>query len=735
MTRIVNWLSGRGRTEGHSSVILQFAREVVERRRSMQGALNEVRHPAVLDSLSDEDFRQLDDTIAENAELHPEFAIVMARLAHAAARAKGFDRQIVDAAIRLDSLLPLDDPSRERDQLLRDAYVVAQKAGYARGGRITLARLADRAMDNDDLERARKLFSQQLEIGDETTDSRVEVDSAISCGDILRREGDILGAQSMYRRASRSGLRLDYHHGVAEAMVRQIDLIDAGTSLETIAQMQRQALDAAQHTSDLGLQSRILLMYAETLTRLGKMSEVAPVLVDGVEIARDIGDLSLESRCLQALVDVEEQLGQIEAAAEHLADWLDLEERLGNRTSAGAIANRLGMMLLRIDEPQHAIDAFGRARSLAASLRDPKLEQRAYGGLGVAYSQLKKPNDAVDNLMKALEIARKTNDIPNEAQWLATIGQTLMQFGQTSEAIRAINDALAITRRLPDETLQADLLAMLGSLYLQQDQAPRARESLTRALEIYKRTGPAAEQMRVLVALGQIAATARQSALAISTYEQALQIAMETGDRLAQARLHGRIGQLLQQQRDTVGALEHYRLAVHQAESVDNPALLERGLMALATAQHGIGDSAAMSTYRRVLHLVQAGGHPDREAMIHYNMGLLDVADGDAPTGLKHLYRASDILADSGLDDTELFERVEQAILASGGQTLARHARGYRDDRAVAEEYDEYEDEYNDYDDEYGDEVDVAADDRWAPGETWNGATDELYRESTLPPG
>ena len=77
--------------------------------------------------------------------------------------------------------------------------------------------------------------------------------------------------------------------------------------------------------------------------------------------------------------------------------------------------------------------------------------------------------------------------------------------------------------------------------------------------------------MRVLVSLGQIAATARQSALAISTYEQALQIAMQTGDRLAQARLHGRIGQLLQQQRDTVGALEHYRLAVDQAESIDNP--------------------------------------------------------------------------------------------------------------------------------------------------------------------
>jgi tetratricopeptide (TPR) repeat protein len=690
----------------------------------MQGALNEVRHPAVLDSLSDDDFRALDEIVAENADQHQEFAIVLARLAHAAARAKGFDRQIVDAAIRLDSLLPLEDPSRERDQLLRDAYVVAQKAGYARGGRITLARLADRALDNDDLERARKFFSQQLEIGDESTDSRVEVDSAISCGDILRREGDILGAQAMYRRASRSGARLDYHHGVAEALVRQIDLVDAGTSLETIAQMQRQALDAAERTSDLGLQSRILLMHAETLTRLNRTDEVAAVLADGVEIARDIGDLSLESRCLQALVDIEDQLRREDAVAEHLGDWLELEERLGNRTVAGTIASRLGMTLLRINEPGHAVDAFSRARSMAATLRDPELEQRALGGLGVSYAQLNDPSQAIDNLMKALDIARHTADIESEAQWLATIAQTLMQYGQTNEAIRAVNDALAITRRMPDESLQADLLSMLGSLYLKQDQAPRAREAFTRALEIFKRSGQPSEQMRVLVSLGQLAAAGRQNALAISQYEQALQLAVETSDRLAQARLHGRLGQLMQSQRDTIGALEHYRRAVDAAESLNNRSLMERGLMALATAQHAVGDSAAMSTYRRVLAMVQESSSPDREAMIHYNMGLLEIADGDNSSGLKHLYRASDILADADMLDTDMADAIEDAIIASGGRTLARVTHAPRD------QYDEELDEYGDRENE-----------RWAPGESWREygeqleyPPDELYEESTLPP-
>jgi len=715
VARVVEWLSGRGRTDSHGTVVLQFAREVVERRRSMQGALNEVRHPAVLDSLSDDDFRQLDEIIGENATAHPEYAIVLARLAHAASRAKGFDRQIVDAAIRLDSLLPLDDPSRERDLLLRDAYVVAQKAGYARGGRITLARMADRALDADDLERARKLFTQQLEIGDEATDTRTEVDSALACGDILRREGDVLGAQAMFRRASRSGGRINYYHGVAEALVRQIELVDTGTSLETVAETQRQALEAAEQTSDLGLISRILLMHAETLTRIGRFEDVAPVLADSVEIAREIGDLALESRCLQALVDIEEKLNRPMDAAAHLGDWMELEERLGNRTQAGKIAERLGMSLLRINEPEMALDAFSRARSVAAVLRDPQMEQKAYGGLGVAHSQLKQPGDAIDNLMKALEISRRVGDIRQEGTWLATIAQTLMQYGQMDEAIRAINDGLAVTRRLPDETLQGELLTMLGNVYARQGQASRARESFLRALEIVKRIGPPRDEMTLLVNLGQLAAAARQAPLAIQQYEGALQLAAKLGDRAAQARLHGRLGQLMQENRDTISALDHYRHAVDAAEDLDDEALLERSLMALATAQHAVGESAAMSTYRRVLTLIQESHRPDREAMVHYNMGLLIADDGDRATGLKHLYRASDILADAGMMDTDLFDRVEDAIVDSGGQTLARTTARYQND-----------DDY--YDDEVQDErwTDYDRDLPYPP--------DEVYSESSLPP-
>ena len=192
--------------------------------------------------------------------------------------------------------------------------------------------------------------------------------------------------------------------------------------------------------------------------------------------------------------------------------------------------------------------------------------------------------------------------------------------------------------------------------------------------------------MRTLISLGQLAAAGRQNALAISQYEPALEIANKLGDRVAQARLHGRIGQLKQENRDTLGALDHFRYAVDAAETLDDPAMLERSLMALATAQHAVGESGAMSTYRRVLAMVRDSNRPEREAMIHYNMGLLVADEGDTATGLKHLYRASDLLADADLLDTDLADRIEDAIVDNGGRTLARsirrqtHETGYEDD-------------------------------------------------------
>ncbi len=232
---VTGWL-GRlqgGRTrDGGAGILINTAREIVGRRRSLQGGLNEVRHPSVLDALSESDFAFLEVTVAERVISDREFATVLARLTHHAARSKGFDRQTVDSALRLEPLLPADDPNREREKLLRDAYAAAQRSGYIRGGRQTLARLAQRFLESGDTERARALFKQELEITGEEHDTQTEIDVAIQLGDLCRRDADTATALELYRRAGRSAQRLDYSRGIAEALQRQTEMLPPGTSVE-----------------------------------------------------------------------------------------------------------------------------------------------------------------------------------------------------------------------------------------------------------------------------------------------------------------------------------------------------------------------------------------------------------------------------------------------------------------------------------------------------------------------
>lgn len=714
MTRFRTLFGGRTRHEGNCDAVFQIAREVVERRRSMQGALNEVRHPALLDSLSDEDFEILDEAIVESAPEYREYALVLARLTHAAARAKGYDREIVDAALRLDSLLPGDDTSRERDQLLRDAYEIAQRGGYVRGGRATLFRLGQRALESDEFERARVIFQQQLDIGDDSTDSATEVDAAIMLGDILRREGDLAGAQSYFRRASRSAARLEHYRGVAEALNRQIELLDAGADLETVIALQRQALDAGMHTSDLGLQSRLVLSLAESLARAGRIDDVIDQLEDGVEIARQIGDLSIESRCLHALVEAYKQRGDKQGVATYQNELLVLEERLGNRPAAARWGVRLGTTLIGLNKPQRAAEAFARAHQISRALNDPMLEQRALGGLGVAYTAMGRSADALENLMQALEISRQMGDQAQEAEWLASIGQALWSFNEPSDAIGALNESLAIARRLDDVDLQVNLLSLLGEIFVDTGQLPRARECNHRALDLARRLGQRNKQIDLLAALGGIAAQGQQPAQAAALYDQALQLATETSDRAAAARLHGKIGKIAQRQRDWPQALNHYRKALDLAEDLEQPKLMSQVLLHLAGAQHAVGDPAAISSYRRALAVAQQIGDLHREALIRLNLGMLLTSDGHREDGLDHLYYAADLVAEMGPAGADLADRIDEAIVRAGGELAPPpspipHRNG-------SSRYDRYDDDEPDLDyaSAYHD--------------------DELYSEATLPP-
>lgn len=668
-------LAGKGR-RGGSAVLVQISREVVGRRRSIAGAVSEVRHPAVLDALSDDDFKVLDQMIDERVTSDREFATVLARLTHAAAHAKGFDRQTVDAALRLDSLLPAEDPGREREKLLRDAYRAAQRAGYVQGGRKALARLGQRAVAAGDGERARVLLQQQVELGPEQMDTEDEVESAILLGDILRRDGDVQGAMALFERSIRSGERLDFAQGVAEASVRVIDIRRATLDPQSLADVQWKALDAARRSGDSAIQSRLTANYAETLVQLGRLDEAVEQFEQGLEISRQIGDLALENYCLEALSNVERELGRMHEVAEREAELVAVEERRGHQPAAAQDAVQHGSTLLSLGRLDAARSAYQHAVDLARSVGDELLEQRAYGGLGVTYSQMNMPVEALNHLMLALDLARASQDASHEAQWLASIGEALWKFDQPEDAVKAIQQAITAARTAEDVGLEAGMLSLLGQIHVSNREPDKARLYYTHALDLYREVGETEAEIQTLSAIGALAMDADQPAEAIRMYDEALRLAARTDQRAAAVRIYGRLARLSQRQGDQEAALEALEQAASLAETIpDQRALFGQALQHLAVAQDTAGLPVAMDTYEEALDIAREVGDTYGEAMMLVNVGarLISLgAQADGATILEHAIRLTEDLGAIGM---KLRQRAEGMLVPIRAQVRSEGSR------------------------------------------------------------
>lgn len=661
MSGWIERLAGKGK-RGGSGVLVQIAREVVGRRRSLQGAISEVRHPAVLDALSDDDFRELDELIVERVDSDREFAQVLARLTHAAAHAKGFDRQTVDAALRLDTMLPADDPAREREKLLGDAYRAAQRAGYVQGGRRALARLGQRAASSGDAERARVLLQQQIDLGPESDDGEDEVNSSLLLGDLLRRDGDAARSVELFDRAGTSAARIGYVSGLAPALLRQIDMKRAILPPQDLILLQQDALDAVAVTGDDAVQAALIIDVAQGFVAMGRNEEALSHLEDGLAFARDIGDLTLENRCLEMLSVVESDLGRHNTAIERDHDRIEVEQRLGDHPRAAADSLAHAKTLLSMGRVEQARDAFQQAIDLATKIGDPALEQRAAGGLGVTYSQMNRPVEALNQLMHALEIARAEGDDLHEAQWLGSIGEALWKFDQPEDAVQAIHQALTAAHRIGDRDLEAGMVSLLGKIHVSQRQFGKARECYAHALTLYQGLGDTQEEISMLSALGAIAMDANQPQQAMTLYGDALELAAQAGERASAVRLYGRLARLAQRQGDQDAALEALTQAVELAETVDQPALLNQALQHLAVAQDEMGMDSSLDTYERALGLSRELGDDFAEAMLLVNVGARLLGNGATRDANQILQHALTIIPTLGVAGERLQDRAERLL-------------------------------------------------------------------------
>jgi tetratricopeptide (TPR) repeat protein len=632
-----------------ASPIYRLAVDVATGRTSFERALDAAQSHQVIGRLADGDLVDLDQQVEYEAGANLEFALILARLNAAAARAKGFDRVLVDLCLRVADLLERPGQETERDYYLRESLLTAQRISYVPGQRKALNRLARGALERDEVEMARDLLGQQLDAGREETDTREEIDTAIMLAEIALRDDDPTRAHDLYHRAARSARRIGHYRGAVEALLHQAELVRGRGDLQGALMLLEEAEESANHTYDAQLQAGVSYDTGALLAELDRPDEATPHLVSALERARALGDLSLETRCLALLSRLEQQLGQDEQSLHHYQDLVSLERRLGNRLEVARSLAAMGEIYLAEERFDEAVRVLSEARDTAAHAGDVELSYRTHGLLGRALTRLNREREALDALTTAISGARAAGDGPAEATWLVAAGEAMLRFRDPEDATMLAERAEELARISRDNALRAKVYNLSGQIALVERRLPDARDAFASAAAAARASGDQLEALRYLPLLGRLAAEDGDLGAAVRHYDQAVELANTLGERVAVCGIEGQVARLYQAGGEYGLAEERYRRALAVAEELGDARLSARALQGLATTYDSDGQVApAIAHYRRALDAATLAGDMRSVAAIHFNLGALLVDEQRDDEARGHLIRARDTAATLG---------------------------------------------------------------------------------------
>ncbi len=620
--QVGRWLRRRQGIERNP--IYRLAMDVGEGRMSPDAAYRAVERSSLLNRIADGDMWQLDREAELLAADDSERALFLIRLTILAARYKGFDRLLVDCNLRAADLLALLGNDKDQELHLREALHAAERIANVPGKRRALARLARVNFDRGDTERARELLNRQLESGREDSDTLEDVETAILLGDLARTDGDPIGAQEYYQRASRSARRVGHFAGVVDALLRQIVILRELGETEDAVLILQQAQDAADRTIDVRSQAEIAIQTGAILAEQQQYQQARSYLMTALERARSMSDITVESRSLTGLAKVEQRSGRVMDAAAHFEELAELELRLGNRSAAVRARIDAAQIYLSQRDPNRALLALQQAQPLADELEDPVIHQQVLGTLGLVYGALNRRNDAVESLMNAVQQARRAGNVEQEGRWLLGIGDVLLDFGELDDALAIAKRGFEIARETGNTRLEAQSTGLMGSISLARGLFRDAEDQLLRAVSLSGQIGDPSDQLGYLQLLAQIGRKSGQPQIAIRYLRQALDISTLYAGAESRVRLHGQLARLHASINQLKEAEEHYGSAYAAAEDAGQPTLAARALRGLAMIQDSRGDSAsAFDNYSRALELADQTGDLRTAAALRYNLGAI----------------------------------------------------------------------------------------------------------------
>lgn len=647
--------------EGHPlyrlGVQVQRGKLTLEQAGTRLGATRELR------DLADSQLTDLDRRIGDILPTNRGFAFILASLNYAVARNKGFRRVQVDSALRL-SELTYDAP--ERLGLLRDALATSRQAGYRRGEKTALARLAQIYAQDGRFEDAIACYKEQVEGAKAGGYAAIDVESLLALGDLYRARGESALALETFERTVIVSGAAGQPAGQVEALTRAAEVQFLGGATTAALEALERGLGIAVASGDGRGEAELALLIGDLLRDLRRAPEA--LVAYRRALALNSEDAQTQLQILDGLVPLCAELGHWQETADYARQGLLLSGGAEPQQEVGWLLD-LAVALLELGRPQEAIDAARDALALTRQVAPGgQLEHDALGRLGTLLSETGNWLDAIAVLDEALTLSRALGDRPASATWLTYLARSAWYAGDPAEATKHYNEALTLARETADRPLEAHILGSLGTLLREGGQPRRALEYYQAALDLSKIGGNGREVVRYLTQLGRTYGELHQPDDARRSLLEALALARRINDGRGQVEAHRRFAAHLRRRRDREGAMAQIAAAAALVGALDDPRLAAATLRELATLQEELGrweESAA--SYRRVLLNAERTDDRSEKLQAHLQLGRLLQLQQPAEAR-QHLQQALDLAHE--LNDPASIDRVAE-LLPTGTESSA----------------------------------------------------------------
>jgi serine/threonine protein kinase/lipopolysaccharide biosynthesis regulator YciM len=302
---------------------------------------------------------------------------------------------------------------------------------------------------------------------------------------------------------------------------------------------------------------------------------------------------------------------------------------------------QMGVVEIRKDTPQGALDPLSKGLSLAIQVDNQEQKALLLQALGVSYRLMNKPDEAMRNYQQAMEINRHLGLKRNLAINLVEIALVQNTLGKSDAALASYAQALQIQNEIGIKKEVGDTLIDMGVVYQDRGQYDKA----------------------------------------LQAYKESLQIQRDSGDENYQALCLSNIGFVYLSKGDSDNAFTYFQQALQLREKLNIPGDIADSLHGLGQAYAATGQyDQASATFLKALELWRKVDDARGAALGAHQMGLIFQYQGRFGAALSSMQDAVKSLRD--LKDRSIDIAL---ILSDLGDTLARAGRGAEADKLLQE--------------------------------------------------